>query len=76
MICWKFTIDVDLNFIRNLQGTEGNFLNPVFDVNDNIVLSNEEYICDEFQFLKIQYADIFATMEQVEFISKPFDPRT
>jgi len=52
--------------LEQIQGTEGTYLAPKQDANDNWVVSVEEWEGTEFQYLKEKYPDIAAGFEQIE----------
>jgi hypothetical protein len=70
ILVWKFPEGVNIDDIRQLQGTEGSRLNPVQDIDGNWVVSDEEYCMDEFQHLKKEYIDIWAQMSRIEYKPK------
>ena len=55
MKMWKLPAGVNIEVMRGLRGLYGNFLNPIQDANGNWVVSDEEYSCPEFQYLKQQW---------------------
>lgn len=65
ILVWKFPPQVNIDNVRQLVGTEGSRLNPIQDTLGNWVVSDEEYCMGEFQYLKKDYPDIFATMERI-----------
>jgi len=67
---WKFPAGINIDDVRQLRGEEGSYLNPVQDAKDNWVVSDEEYSMAEFQYLKRDYPDIWATMERI-----PYEPK-
>jgi len=73
MKVYKIPEGTDIDFMRTLQGEEGSFLNPIQDINDNWIVSVEEWNAAEFQYLKTEYAEIIAKFELIEYEPKPVD---
>lgn len=71
---WKFPPQVRIEDVRQLRGEQGSYLNPVQDADDNWVVSDEEYCAQEFQWLKRQFSEIWATLERIEYKPKPTPP--
>lgn len=72
---WKFPAGINIDNVRLLKGTDGiSYLNPIQDNLGNWVVSEEEYNCEEFQYLKTQYSDIYSQMVQIDFEPKPEIP--
>lgn len=72
---WKFPAGLNIDNIRLLKGTDGiSYLNPIQDLNGNWVVSEEEYNCPEFQYLKTQYSAIYSQMVQIDLEPKPETP--
>lgn len=68
---WKFPAGVNIDNVRLLKGTDGiSYLNPIQDINDNWVVSEEEYNCEEFQYLKTQYSAIYSEIVLIDYIPK------
>lgn len=68
---WKFPAGINIDNVRLLKGIDGiSYLNPIQDINDNWVVSEEEYNCEEFQYLKSQYSTIYSQMIQIDFEPK------
>jgi len=57
----------DINAMRQLKGEDGSYLNPIQDINGIWVISQEEWNAGEFQYLKIDYSDIFLNFELIEY---------
>lgn len=74
ILVWKFPQGVDIDIVLSLKGTEGSHMNPIQDIDDNWIVSDEEYCMDEFQQLKKEYAEIYANMQRIEYKPKPQQP--
>lgn len=59
-------------YLRNVVGLNGNFLNPIQDNNNNWIISQQEWINPEFQFLKEQYPEKVSLFELI--IYEPIPP--
>ena len=55
---WKLPQNINLDVVRQLTGNEGSRLNPIQDKHGNWIISQEEYDAEEFQFIKVEYADV------------------
>lgn len=65
---WKLPAGINIDVVRTLQATDGvSYLNPIQDVNGNWIVSQEEYDCPEFQYLKTQYELIYSQMELIDY---------
>jgi hypothetical protein len=74
ILVWKFPEGVNIDDVRQLQGTEGSRLNPIQDAEGNWIVSDEEYCMAEFQYLKKDYPQIWAGMTRIEYRQKPQPP--
>lgn len=75
MKVWKFPAGINIDNVRLLKGTDGiSYLNPIQDLNGNWVVSEEEYNCLEFQYLKTQYSLIYSQMELIDYVAIPQQP--
>lgn len=74
ILMWKFPPQVNIDDVRQLRGEQGSYLNPVQDIDNNWVVSDEEYCAQEFQYLKRQFPEIWATLERIEYKPKPTPP--
>lgn len=75
MKVWKFPAGINIDNVRLLKGTDGiSYLNPIQDLNGNWVVSEEEYNCAEFQYLKTQYSAIYSQMELIDYVPIPQQP--
>jgi hypothetical protein len=74
ILVWKFPEGINIDDVRQLQGTEGSHLNPVQDAEGNWIVSDEEYCMAEFQYLKKDYPQIWAGMTRIEYRQKPQPP--
>lgn len=72
---WKFPAGINIDNVRLLKGTDGiSYLNPIQDNLGNWVVSEEEYNCPEFQYLKTQYSAIYSQMELIDYVPIPQQP--
>lgn len=75
MKVWKFPAGINIDNVRLLKGTDGiSYLNPIQDLNGNWIVSEEEYNCQEFQYLKTQYSVIYSQMELIDYVPIPQQP--
>lgn len=70
ILVWKFPAGINIDDVRQLQGEQGSYLNPVQDGDNNWVVSDEEYCAQEFQWLKREYPKIWASLERIEYNPK------
>ena len=68
---YKLPQGVNIDTIRQLKGLEGSYLNPIQDINDNWIVSVEEWEANEFQYLKTDYPDIVNQMVLIDYEPKP-----
>ena len=64
---WKLPDGINIDNVKLLKGNDGNFLNPIQDIDNNWILSEEEYDCNEFQYLKIEYKSIYEQMILIDY---------
>lgn len=69
---WKLPLGVDIEGMKRLVAQDGcSYLNPIQDVHDNWIISQEEYNYDGFQYLKTEHPDIVANMVLIDYEPKP-----
>lgn len=74
MIFYQVPIElVSPETLRTMHGAYGTFLNPILDINDNWIVSVEEWKGEEFQYLKDNYAEIANAFVQVDTEPKKFE---
>ena len=73
MIFYKVPIElVSPEVLRGICGSEQTYLNPVLDVNDDWVVSKEEWDYDEFKIIKLNYPEIAAAFVEVDTTIKEY----
>lgn len=69
---WKLPAGTDIEGMKLKVGLSGcTYLNPIQDINDNWVVTENEYNNPDFQYLKEQYPDIANNMELIDYEPKP-----
>lgn len=68
---WKLPAGIDIATVNSLIGDEGSSLNAIEDIHGNYILSQEEYWATEFQKFKIEYADVYQHMVEIDYEPKP-----
>ena len=68
---YKIPDSVDIDFLRNAKGDNGNFLNPIQDADGNWIVSVEEWQAEEFQYLKKQYPEQIKAFTLISYNPKP-----
>ena len=69
---YKIPIDkVSAPDLRSLTGKLGSKLNPIQDIDNNWIISQEEWGADEFQYLKQEYLEIAESFILIDYKPRP-----